>query len=831
MKCALEHRHRKGCVVECIGCEQEFVLNRGNQKRCKPKCAVSVRVGRNRTRDEERARLRDELPTFIGVDGEGFARQRDQFIPYADMTPEEIEECNELIEAGDLETEYEEDEETGVMTPGVYDSVDYHAYELFGIGDQWIGKPGVELTHHEVFEFLYSHYESSDDPKRAYVGFFLGYDFIMWVRHLYEMTAWKLVTPAGKESRTRRTFNDDGTIKSQVTFPVTAWDYDHGVQDWDIEMLGSKRFSLRRHIPFEERVVKCTYIDEEGEERKEYEPHPHKWMHICDAGSFFQTSLLNAIDPSKAVEPIVTPEEFALLKRGKDRRSDAEFDEATIEYNMLENEVLSRLMKQLAGSFADIGIQLRTNQWYGPGAAAQATLNMWKVPEGKEIREHLSKEFDTVARFSYYGGWFETMIIGPYPEKVYEYDINSAYPAIIKDLPCLLHAIEDFGYGPPPEFQRDSDVIFVDVETRTYPLSTGYLPAFGGLSHRILDGSISRPLETRGWHSLREVEAATRAWCHDGIIFHKWRRVRVGCDCVSPFTKISEMYKERLTVGKNTPRGIAMKLVYNSIYGKLAQSVGVPKYAMSVYATLITSGCRALILDAVSKLPNKTHDVLMIATDGLYTSAPAVGLEISGEKLGAWEGKELDGFTVVMPGVHWTDKTRADVLRAREEAGLGRPDFSSIKLKSRGVSARDIGGALFEFDRQFAEMIANHPNGKHIEDFPEVIVDIEFSIISARLALARNKWGTCGTVEPTQRVISTRPFSKRTAARVMLTPSGKPYVRTMPYYQSLQLKTRYYGSLFGTDLANTIFEEDFDSLVTERGELGGHILRTLGRSL
>ena len=222
MKCDQDHKHRKGCVVDCIGCVQEFVLTRSTQKRCKRKCASKHFTGTNISRDEERARLRAELPTFIGVDGEGFGRQRDHFTPYSEMSPDELDECNELIEAGELETEYEQDEESGVMTPGVYDSVDYHAYELFGIGDQWIGTAGVELTHHEVFEFLYSHYESSDDPKRAYVGFFLGYDFIMWVRHLYELTAWKLVTPGGKESRTRRTFNDDGTIKSQVTFPVTA---------------------------------------------------------------------------------------------------------------------------------------------------------------------------------------------------------------------------------------------------------------------------------------------------------------------------------------------------------------------------------------------------------------------------------------------------------------------------------------------------------------------------------------------------------------------------------------------------------------------------------
>ena len=46
--------------------------------------------------------------------------------------------------------------------------------------------------------------------------------------------------------------------------------------------------------------------------------------------------------------------------------------------------------------------------------------------------------------------------------------------------------------------------------------------------------------------------------------------------------------------GKDTPNS-GYKLVYNSVYGKLAKC-GDPVYANLVHASLITSGCRTLIL-------------------------------------------------------------------------------------------------------------------------------------------------------------------------------------------------------------------------------------------
>lgn len=821
----------------CAKCDDRFTARRSNQKYC-PKSSCRTRGKTNtKARDAKREEHAAKPLLFVGVDGEGF--KRPGFISFESIdSQDEIDVINQLIVDGEIEVEYEEDPFTGNLVRGFWEEDAYHAYEMLTIGDKTLGKPGVELGPDEIFEFLYSYFEDTQELKPAFVGFFLGYDFTMWLRHLYWRHAHKLLTKEGIASRTRYLFDDDGKLIRSWKFPVTLWKGDgSGTADWEIEMLGNKRLSIRRWVPYESRKVIKTETLDDGTIRETREPHPHKWMNICDAGPFFQTSFLNAINPAKSTDPIVSAEEYEILKRGKANRDRADFTAETIEYNVLENEVLKRLMTQLNSGFLDIGIKLGTAQFYGPGAAAQKKMDEWKVPTREDVSELLPEEFEEAARDTYYGGNFETMILGPFPGTVHEYDINSAYPYIIEQLPCLCAMTYTSGNGRVPDDLKKGEVVIVDVQTFAHRDSRK-LPLTGGLPHRNYDGSIMRPIETRGLHFLHEVEAARRAGCFERARVYRWWRYSPGCSHM-PFSRIRQMYQERLRVGKNTPRGIALKLVYNSMYGKLAQSVGMPKYANPLYASLITSGCRTMILEAIAQLPNKTHDVLMVATDGLYTSAeiPDGGIEIDPETLGAWEHTALDGFTVIMPGVHYTNKTREDITRARAELGLGgKPDYSSIKIKSRGVSARDIGGAVGIFDEQFAD-IWNRPDDWFDESgmmvkFPHVKITVDFSLTSPKLALARGKWSTCGTVQPVDRVISSNPETKRRAVGVALDESGRPFLRSFPYIRGEDVRTKFYRALFGSQADTpTIFLEDLDTVVVPTGETGGHMNLALGRGI
>ena len=150
------------------------------------------------------------------------------------------------------------------------------------------------------------------------------------------------------------------------------------------------------------------------------------------------------------------------------------------------------------------------------------------------------------------------------------------------------------------------------------------------------------------------------------------------CDCKPPLRGLAGLYDARLRVGKDTPTGKAYKLIYNSMYGKLAQSVGNPKFANSIYASLITAGCRTMILNAIATHPGRADDVLMVATDGVYFRSRHNDLAIS-NRLGGWSETRKENLTLFKPGVYWDDS-------ARERIHLGKaPNF-----KSRGISARDF---------------------------------------------------------------------------------------------------------------------------------------------
>src|ERR1700753_3576803 len=105
-----------------------------------------------------------------------------------------------------------------------------HNYVLLGCGTEQIENPdGLHYT--TILDFLYEAYR----PKTAFVGFFLGYDFTQWIKTLPENRARQLLTIEGRESRRSRSSAMHGRF-----LPVD-------VNDWQIDMLGSKRFAFRRH--------------------------------------------------------------------------------------------------------------------------------------------------------------------------------------------------------------------------------------------------------------------------------------------------------------------------------------------------------------------------------------------------------------------------------------------------------------------------------------------------------------------------------------------------------------------------------------------------------
>jgi hypothetical protein len=619
-----------------------------------------------------------------------------------------------------------------------------HNYVLLTVGkESLIAKKG-RLTWKEIFPFLYKCFQS--DPHAAYVGYYLGYDFTQWVRTLSESRAESLFTNHGKARRKR---NNSGG--NPMPFPVYIGDDENRYQ-WEFDILGTKRCMLRPGM---------------GENQGKKNPNP--WMYICDVGPFFQQSFLKTLNESIGV--VITKEEYETIRVGKEKRSSAKLDNEMIKYNLLECELLERIIPLLNDGFKSCGIKLGRKQWMGPGQAAQQWMKNIGVPPAKEIREVVPPFAKEAARATYFGGWFEIFVHGIIPGITWEYDVNSAYPNEIAKLPCLLHGkweqIKTKSWNSVHNVRATLVMVYGEASTSNEKV--------GSMLHRTPKGNVLRPQVTKGWYWRHEIEAAMKAGVLDKFKPSEYISYTQTCECKPPFEAMTDLYLKRLEVGKGTPRGKAYKLVYNSSYGKLAQSIGSPKFANPIYASLITCGCRVRILEAIATHPTKTDDLVMVATDGVYFKKEHPSLELDDNKLGAWTVKKKSNLLLFMPGLYWDDSARGAL--------------ETVKLKSRGVPARDMAKKVLDADKLFEFEKFN------ITLWPEVELDIDFTMVTAKQALARGKWYTCGYISSAKRTINANPSQKRRKAR-----RENGLIVSSAYEKQNPLESSAYDKRFGEEL-------------------------------
>jgi hypothetical protein len=706
-------------------CGKTFSADSFNQRYCSRDCTT------NGARTQRRA---EHDVTFIGIDGEGISLKNEN--------GEIIAHRYVMMAACGIETE-----------------------------PLALHKSGEPLTTEEILDWLYFTVRPAF-PDACFVAYGMGYDLAQWIKDLPRGRAEYLFVKKKITQRKRR------NTRNPIPFPV-YWRPDrHSLRAWEIDTLGDKRIKLRlverpwRGVDVSGEEIPPRASPEPASEKKVSKPKGQPWMYICDAFSFFQSSFLKAIDPKERLteeeyrrfleegehpNSVVSKTEFDIIKEGKARRDEAVFDEPMMKYCPLECDVLARIMRVLNRGFVVNDIRLRRTQYFGPGQPAQAMMDLICERDyidftRKNVEEKVPFAFRGAARQSYYGGWFEIFKHGPHEGTCSEYDINSAYPKEMTQLPCLLHGQYLDGNGDPYRgrglrahnkhgFGTAPGQILCLVDAQVI----GTHPRIGAMLHRRRDGTVVRPHITAGWYWLHELEKAKRAGLIKEIIWNKWLAY-VPCDCPRPLRSLGDLYQRRLDVGKNTPSGVALKLSYNSAYGKVVQTVGDPKYSNMVWGSLITAGCRCKILDAIATHPDGPDAVLMIATDALFFASPHPGLPLS-NRLGEWEMKERKNLMLFKPGTYWDDETRE---RAR------KGEWGNLKFKSRGVNMEALGKAILELDDMF----------KPREDWrwPSLPITIPFQVISPQLALARNNWHICGAVSNTRKIeITADPSSKRVA--------------------------------------------------------------------
>lgn len=361
-------------------------------------------------------------------------------------------------------------------------------------------------------------------------------------------------------------------------------------------------------------------------------------------------------------------------------------------------EILSYCVSEcrfLAGLFRDLivhveSLELSVRAWNGSGAVAQAWMKREKIPDMRDRMEYdadreeitYSGLPESVMLGAYFGGRFEITTMGPIGD-LWSYDINSAYPAIAQYLPCLAHG----SFVHVDRFIPDAIGVYrVGSLTIDHPRGDYFAPFpfranedMAGIPS-VGAGSVFYAHGGQRWIWQAEVAAAQQHFGPERIpVYEGWVWVPE-CDH-KPFEKIPEMYalRQQMVADRNGAEKI-IKLIINSVYGKTAQSIGWgwdrelgrpkrPDTQCFTWAGLITSGCRAMILDAVMR-----GDVVSIATDGILSRTP-IDLYAPDQKiLGAWEAKEVQEAWLFQSGVYTMVNRK------------GQRTY-----KTRGFSAREIG--------------------------------------------------------------------------------------------------------------------------------------------
>jgi len=356
-------------------------------------------------------------------------------------------------------------------------------------------------------------------------------------------------------------------------------------------------------------------------------------VRIWDTLTFFQSSFVSAAEKCGLLSDAGKNELLRYMKSEREH-----FDKHTMdkveEYNELECDLGLEMFSKIRHHWTDLGLKLM--QFHGAGAVAAAMLRQNNIKEymqrdssGMQLPEH-------VMGGAYYGGRFDYSrqgLIGT----VHEYDINSAYPFQASRLPCLSHAkwIRRDGYHP--------------VSQGVYGVRWNHSGAWAPFPYRTSKHSIHYLDSGAGYYYRNEMESA-RAFA-DLDIFETWELV-VECDHV-PFHWIPEYYAQRQELKERGDYGERLiKLGLNALYGKLAQQDGygghLPAYQNYIWAGMITSNTRAMLLDAAAQEPMAiTH----MATDGIYSTRP-LQLDCHPTRLGAWEHKVLEDMILVCNGIY-----------------------------------------------------------------------------------------------------------------------------------------------------------------------------------
>jgi len=362
--------------------------------------------------------------------------------------------------------------------------------------------------------------------------------------------------------------------------------------------------------------------------------------------------------------------------------------EEIIEYCIKDAKLVQRLGEETKANFEKLGIYEKN--YLSPAFFTQRYIIHWAnirktIISDKEAKEKKAtdllrlKHSDTTpmeyAYNAYSGGWFEIQKRGHF-EKLYKYDIASAYPAVMRELinidPLIYtsktgkeHGYREWLFSKTwiPEAKFAFVRAHLDIRDSNYISPIPLYFTEGGTPLKIYPTGEFITTITKNDFLFVNAHLG-KAKLIDGWFFV--------CDENTPLVLnhvIDRLYKRKCELkeaAKTDPKAgveyLNVKLLLNSMYGKFIQAIDVKELVDGnitvkgkrtgtlwnpVWASIITSEVRLQIAKAFLKRP---ETLASIQTDGVLTTEP---LDIPlGKKLGDWDFEGSGEGLIVVSGVN-----------------------------------------------------------------------------------------------------------------------------------------------------------------------------------
>lgn len=472
------------------------------------------------------------------------------------------------------------------------------------------------------------------------------------------------------------------------------------------EIQDGKTIYTFKLIPWKVFTIRQMIIEGNGRRRTV------KKCEIFEAAQFYAQRLEDA---SKAVlgESKIEDTDFAASLNESEELWKTQL-ERIIEYCQDDATKAGKLMRRFQENASEPPLNLAPKNpiscaWYAKELIRQC------IPETKKIKSIRTgsgyyyarqwKRWDNVGTQCYFGGRFETFQKGTF-SNVYNYDINSAYPESIAQLPNPYNLIFVKDYEPEGLWSMVKAEVWVPED----------IPV-GPLPYRNPDSIIFPTGNWTAWFHWEELKNAEKFGVEFDI--QKCLNGHEPEGKQRPFAvKIPEFYATRLALkAAKDPRELPYKVAMNSVYGvfyekndritealeitrateidghHLKKSKDNPGRFFHPYmAGWVTSQTRIKLVNATYDCPQA---LIFDATDGIL-SEKKLNLPVS-KRLGEWSETKVETARVFGNGIYELDgklKTRGfkkdkrdkDPRPMKERMRLAKPD----EIKSGKAKEGDI---------------------------------------------------------------------------------------------------------------------------------------------